>query len=440
MDNIQFETSLVKLKNQLIKYHPSDIASLFETHESMRTKIYEALGVKLFKNVFILLDDHVQVQFFDTLNKTQQASLLKFLDTEDIKDFLDTLKMSQQILVISLLPEKTKNEITQLFSYEVDSSGALSSPHFISLSTTLNIKQATHFVTTQVTEKDEIDVIFFHDEDQKYVGAMSLQSLIIARANQNIEKLIDQKYPFVYATDSIEIAIQKIRDYDIDLIPVLNDSNAQIGVILSDDALTIMDELHIETISSFVKAQTLSDTDSPLKRAMNRLPWLLVCAVLNILIVSSLSGFSDVLEAHVALILFQPMILAMAGNIGTQSIAVTILKLQNQPQVLKKDVFYELSIGILNGAASGLLGAAVSYAFLWILPGSYDQMNLIALVVGLSIFLSMILSALFGVLTPMILRKFKLDEKAASGPLITTINDFFALGSYFIIAALILFT
>ncbi|HHX76585.1 MAG TPA: hypothetical protein GX698_04325, partial [Acholeplasmataceae bacterium] len=114
MDNIQFETSLVKLKNQLIKYHPSDIASFFETHESMRTKIYEALGVKLFKNVFILLDDHVQVQFFDTLNKTQQASLLKFLDTEDIKDFLDTLKMSQQILVISLLPEKTKNEITQL--------------------------------------------------------------------------------------------------------------------------------------------------------------------------------------------------------------------------------------------------------------------------------------------------------------------------------------
>lgn len=440
MDNIQFETSLAKLKNQLIKYHPSDIASLFESNESMRTKIYEALGVKLFKNVFILLDDNVQVQFFDTLNKTQQASLLKFLDTEDIKDFLDTLKVSQQILVISLLPEKTKKEITQLFSYEVDSSGALSSPHFISLPTTLNIKQATHFVTTQVTEKDEIDVIFFHDEDEKYVGAVSLQSLIIARANQNIEKLIDQKYPFVYATDSIDIAIQKIRDYDIDLIPVLNDLNEQIGVILSDDALTIMDELHVETISSFVKAQILSDTDSPLKRAMNRLPWLLVCSVLNVLIVSLLSGFSDVLEAHVALILFQPLILAMAGNIGTQSIAVTILKLQNQPQVLKKDVFHELGIGIFNGTASGLLGVAVSYVFLWILPRSYDQMNLIALVVGLSIFLSMILSALFGVLTPMILRKFKLDEKAASGPLITTINDFFALGSYFIIAALILFT
>ena len=438
MRNIDLNASVQKLKVQLQKYHASDIATVFEDHEDHRMKIFQALGVKMFKHVFVLLDEAVQIEFFEELSKEQKQSMLKFLDTEDIKAFIDLHEVQKQILIISLLQEKTKNEIMQLFTYEVDSSGALSSPHFVNLPSTFTVKEATHYVTTEVTEKDELDVIFFHDKDDLYKGAIPLQELIIARANQSLEKLINDQYPFVYSDDPIELAIKKIRDYDIEIIPVLDHDHKQIGIILLDDALTIMDELHTETITSLVKAHTVSDTDSALKRSMNRLPWLVICALLNIVIVSSLSGFSNVLETNVALILFQPLILGMAGNIGTQSIAVSILKLQNQPQLFKKDVFFELGIGFFNGLISGLLGGGFVYAFLYILPNTYIDMHLVALVVSLSIFISMVLSALFGVLTPMVLRKFNLDEKAASGPLITTINDFFALGSYFVIAAIIL--
>lgn len=438
MRNIDLNASVQKLKVQLQKYHASDIATVFEDHEDHRMKIFNALGVKMFKHVFVLLDEAVQIEFFEELSKEQKQSMLKFLDTEDIKAFIDLHEVQKQIFIISLLQEKTKNEIMQLFTYEVDSSGALSSPHFVNLPSTFTVKEATHYVTTEVTEKDELDVIFFHDQDDLYKGAIPLQELIIARANQSLDKLINDQYPFVYSDDPIELAIKKIRDYDIEIIPVLDHDQKQIGIILLDDALTIMDELHTETITSLVKAHTVSDTDSALKRSMNRLPWLVMCALLNIVIVSSLSGFSNVLETNVALILFQPLILGMAGNIGTQSIAVSILKLQNQPQLFKKDVFFELGIGFFNGLISGLLGGGFVYAFLYILPNTYIHMHLVALVVSLSIFISMVLSALFGVLTPMVLRKFNLDEKAASGPLITTINDFFALGSYFVIAAIIL--
>lgn len=438
MRNIDLNASVQKLKVQLQKYHASDIATVFEDHEDHRMKIFQALGVKMFKHVFVLLDEAVQIEFFEELSKEQKQSMLKFLDTEDIKAFIDLHEVQKQILIISLLQEKTKNEIMQLFTYEVDSSGALSSPHFVNLPSTFTVKEATHYVTTEVTEKDELDVIFFHDQDDLYKGAIPLQELIIARANQSLDKLINDQYPFVYSDDPIKLAIKKIRDYDIEIIPVLDHDQKQIGIILLDDALTIMDELHTETITSLVKAHTVSDTDSALKRSMNRLPWLVMCALLNIVIVSSLSGFSNVLETNVALILFQPLILGMAGNIGTQSIAVSILKLQNQPQLFKKDVFFELGIGFFNGLISGLLGGGFVYAFLYILPNTYIHMHLVAQVVSLSIFISMVLSALFGVLTPMVLRKFNLDEKAASGPLITTINDFFALGSYFVIAAIIL--
>src|SRR5690554_629668 len=438
MYKINFNDSKQKIKQQLLKYHPSDIAQYFEDNEDHRDQIYQAMGVKTFKDVFVLLEENIQVNYFNTLTKEQQKSLLMFLDTEDIKTLIDVYELPKQLYIISLLPMKAQKEIAQLVSYEVDSSGSLSSPHFVSLPVDYNIKQATHYVTTESAEKDEIDVIFFHDDQGVYQGALTLQALIIARANQSIIKLINDQYPFVYTHDPIESAIQKIRDYDIEMIPVLDDDHKQVGVILSDDALTIMDEMHIETISSLVKAQTTNDTDSPFKRSMNRLPWLLICGVLNILIVSGLSVFSGVLEAHVALILFQPMILLITGNIGTQSISVTILKLQKQPKVYKKDILHETGIGMINGLISGVFGSLIVYLFLTILPNNYTDVSLISLAIGVTIFISMVISALFGVLTPLVLRIFGADEKAASGPLITTINDLFALGTYFLIATLIL--
>ncbi|WP_025725189.1 magnesium transporter [Acholeplasma granularum] len=438
MFNIDFNLSPNKLKLELLKLHESDIADLFEENKIYREKIYLVLGVKSFKNVFVLLSEDVQVEFFDSLNTDQKRSLLKFLDTDDIKTLIDLYDRKNQLNIILLLQEKTKNEITKLLSYEVGSSGSLSSPHFISLDINTNIKDATKYVITESKEKDQIDVIFFYNESKVFVGALTLQELIIARANQKISNLINENYPFVYDNEPVTEAIKKIRDYDIEAIPVLDLEGQIVGIIPLEDALILMDEMHIETIGQLYKVHDLKQTDSPLKRSYVRLPWLLISAALNLVIVSFLSIFQGTLESNIALILFQPMILAMAGNIGTQSISVTILRFQKEANIHKNHILKEIGIGLINGLLSGILGILIVYVFLYLLPNNYVDMHLVALTVGLSLFLAMFVSSLCGVFIPVILRRFGFDEKAASGPLITTINDFFALGIYFLIATLIL--
>lgn len=438
MSNIDFNMTSQKLKQKLLKLHESDIADMFEQHDEQREKIYLVLGIKVFKNVFTLLNDDVKYAFFNTLNPEQKKSLLKFMDTDDVKDLIDLYSVKEQFNIINLLNEKTQIEVKRLLTYDVDSAGALSSPHFISLNIESSVKEATLFVTSQSKEKDEIDVIFFHDNDYKHMGAMSLQSLIIARSNQHIKQLIHENYPFVYSDEPIEYAIKKIRDYDIEIIPVVDRDLIQVGVITLEDALYFMDEIHTDTIGRLVKVHGLKETDSPLRRSYDRLPWLLASAVLNLLIVSFLAVFQGTLESNIALVLFQPLILAMAGNIGTQSISVIILKLQDTQKVAKKTIYKEFGIGFINGVISGILGIGIVYAFLTILPNQYVDMHLVAITVGLSLFLSMLISAMFGVFIPIVLRKFGMDEKAASGPLITTVNDFFALGIYFLLATLIL--
>lgn len=440
MVNFDFNVSAQKLKVRLLKLHESDIADLFETHKEQRDKIYLVLGVKTFKHIFDLLNEDVQVEFFNTLDKEQKKSLLKFLDTNDIKFLFEQYDIKTQFNLMTLLDDKTQVELKKILSYEVDTAGALSSPHYMSLSMDTSVKEATLDVTSKSKEKDEIDVIFFHDDVDKFIGAMSLQSLIIARSNQHIKNLVNENYPVVYSDEPIEIAIKKIRDYDIELIPVLDRDDKQVGIITLEEALFYMDEIYTHTIESLVKISGLKETDSPLKRSYDRLPWLLASAGLNLIIISFLAIFQKTLEAHIALVLFQPLILAMAGNIGTQSISVTILNLQESNKLPKDTISKEFGIGVMNGFIAGVIGVLIVYVLLTVLPNDYSHMHWIALTVGLSLLLSMVLSAMFGVFIPLVLRKFGMDEKAASGPLITTVNDFFALGSYFLIASLILFS
>ncbi len=438
MDNINFDQTIPKLKLQLLKLHESDIAHIFETEDTQRLKIYNALGVKKFSEVFILLKTDIQKDFFSTLNTDQKKSLLRFLEADDIKTFIESYEIKDHLAIINLLSESTQAIIHQLLSYDVGSSGSVSSPHFISLDIDTSVKEATLYVTTKATEKEEVDVIFFHDENEKYVGAITLQDLIITRANQKLKNVVDDKYPFVYEEEHIEVAIKKIRDYDMNIIPVLNHEHILKGIITSDDALSMMEEIHLETIGKLVKIHDVETSDSPIKRSFVRLPWLLISGILNIVIASFLAIFQPTIEAHIVLILFQPMILSMAGNIGTQSISVTILRFHQKHIETKKHISREILIGLVNSLISGAIGLIAVYLFLWILPTEYVYINELALTVGISLALAMFISASFGVLIPIVLKRFGIDEKAASGPLISTINDFTALGAYFLVATIIL--
>lgn len=433
-----FTLSTAKLKNELAKLHESDIATLFEENEKEQIKIYQALSVKRFADVFFMLNEDTQKEFYESLNIDQKKSLLKSLEIDDLKTFIEIFNLKEHASIISLLPKSTQVQVKRLLAYDENTAGSISSPHFISLSIDTSVKEATSFVTTESTDKDEIDVIFFYDESDAFVGAISLQKLIMTRANQLLKNVINEDYPYVFEDEPVVKTVKKIRDYDIDIIPVLNPNHQMIGIVTADDALTAMEEIHIDTIGEMVKVHEIDEDDSPLQRTFKRLPWLLISAILNLVIASFLSIFSQTLEAHVAIVLFQPMILGMAGNIGTQSISVTILGLHQEKIEPMKHFWKEVVIGLINSVIAGLVAMGVVFIFLWIMPKDYSHMIELALTVGISLAIAMFIASFSGVLLPFILRKMGADEKAASGPLISTINDFTALGTYFLVATLIL--
>lgn len=433
--NIQFDNLDKILKPMLLETSISELATLFEENESQRYRIFLLVGVKKFAEVFIFLDEELQVAFFNTLKKNEQQQLLNFLSVNDVKSFFDNYDEKERIELLKLLERKNAQAVVRLFSYDEDSAAAVSSSQYISFINTISVKEATYSTITNSQENDEIDVIFFHDANKKYVGATTIKDLISARSTTLIEEIIDSQFPFVYEDESFTDALKKIRDYDILMLPVLTREHEMIGFISETDALNLMAETHEYLIRSMVKVAEDDDNLSATHTAITRFPWLLISVILNLLIASVFSNFSGLLAAFVGLVLFQPMILGMAGNIGTQSMGVTILSLHENDIKIRRHFGRETLIAFINSALSGIAGFGVVYLFLLII-GEKDPI-LYAAIVGMSLMIAMLISAVAAVLTPIVLRLFKMDEKAASGPLISTINDFFALGSYYLVAYII---
>lgn len=241
----------------------------------------------------------------------------------------------------------------------------------------------------------------------------------------------------------ISDCIDEIREYEEDSIPVLNDDNEIIGVITSTDITDFIEDEQDEDYAKLAGMTEQSDLDETVKDGMKkRLPWLILLLFLG-MIVSTVVGLFESVVAEIAIVVcFQSLILDMAGNVGTQSLAVTIRLLVDENISTKdklKFILKELNIGLSNGTILGLLSFLFIGFYIMIAKNRpFMDAFILSGCVGVSLFVAMVFSSLVGVVIPMFFHKIKVDPAVASGPLITTINDLVAVVTYYGLAWLLL--
>jgi magnesium transporter len=442
LKNLNFKHNDESIKKTLKSIQAYDLAMAFPDFDDVeKERLLYLLDIKKLKAMFVELDHDEQQELIEFMSKNKQKELLKNLENDDLKQYILYLNTYEQSKTLALLPKIKSKTIELLLTYDEDLAASIMTTEFISIDQNATIKEATNTVVTTSLENDYIDTIFVTDEDKKLVGIIDLKDLIIARPNQKLHDIMIEDFVFVYETESIEKAISTVRDYDRNAIPVLSESFHILGIVTADD---IFDELIESSEDDYQKMALLSDhenTSTAMKRSMQRLPWLLLAVFLNLIIASFLSIFEETIVAVFALALFQPLILGMAGNIGTQSLAVTILGIHldeiNDQQLPKKHVLKESIVGFINSLLLGVLALGIVYLLLNIINYQGSQAAVeIAMVVGFAVFSSMFISALMGFIIPLTLNHYKIDPSVASGPIITTINDIVALVIYFGVATI----
>ena len=288
----------------------------------------------------------------------------------------------------------------------------------------------------QAGEHDNISTIYVVNSADKFAGAIDLKDLIIARQNDNLADIISSSYPYVYEHENINECIDKIEDYEEDSIPVLDNNNKILGVITAQNIIEVVDEEMGEDYARLAGLMAEEDLKEPLLDSMKkRLPWLIILLGLGMLVSSVVGIFEQVVTTLPIIMTFQSLILDMAGNVGTQSLAVTIRVLMDESLTGKQKlqlVFKEMRIGFCNGLLLGVLSFAVIGLFIFLFKGKTMMFAFsVSACIGIALLLAMLISSAVGTCIPLFFKKIHIDPAVASGPLITTVNDLVAVITFY---------
>ncbi len=431
-----------ELIEKLNDYHANDIAQSLEYLIcAERLSLYEILGDEWVSEILAYVEE--PKQYVDELGVEKLADIINEMDSDDAADLLEKIDDSVKEKLRPNLDDDVKADIQLINSYDEDEIGSLITTNYICISKTLNIRSAMHELIKQAGDNDNISTIYVTDENGKFSGAIDLKDLIIARQNDELDSIIIYSYPYLLANEKISDSIEKIKDYAEDSLPVLNNNNEIIGIITAQDVVEAVDDEMGEDYAKLAGLTAEEDLNETTKESIKkRLPWLVILLVLGMVVSSVVGAFEGVVAILPIVICFQSLILDMAGNVGTQSLAVTIRVLMDEELGAKekiKLVLKETKVGFSNGLLLGAIAVVFLGLYVYLFKG-YDVTHafLISFCVGVSLLLAMIVSSLVGTLVPMLFKKIKVDPAVASGPLITTVNDLVAVVIYYGLAWVLL--
>ena len=441
-----FEANLEKqvLKEKLLEFHPYELSeAVMELDEKQRYRLYRTLNPDeiCYTIGHMEIDDVLEI--FGEMKPRYIVNIIQELDMDDAVDIMQALPEEERAGYLRLMDADHREKIKDLLKYKEDTAGSIMTTEYIEISVKDSVEKAMKKMIDQAVDAETIYTIYVVDSKNALVGTLSLRELILARKGEMIKDIMNQRIVSVKTSMDQEEVADIVMDYDFTSIPVVDNLDRMLGIITIDDILDVIEEEAAEDYSRLAAISDVeidADTETIWMSSRKRIPWLLVLSVLGFMTSTIIAQFEDTLSVVPTIALFMPMILGMAGNSGTQSLAVTIRGLNDGEFDSKQDIIRhlirEIGTGLLNGLLIGIILFGVTYLFLT-LTGSEHAFT-ITEVVSLSIVVSLTVATLSGALIPILINSIKIDPAIASGPFVTMIIDIIALSVYFALATILI--
>ena len=441
---IRSNVSPAMLSRHLQDFHENDIAEVMpDLTTQERGKLYRILDTDILSDIMEYMEEEDAVTYLEEMNIKKAAAILSEMETNVLSDILQHFDKEKRRILIELLDDDVRHDIEMINSFDDEEIGSRMTTNCIIIHDNLTVKEAMSELVSQAAENDNISTIFVVNARQEFFGAIDLKDLIIARQDHSLSELIATSYPYVYGTALIDECIEDLKDYSEDSIPVLDNENRLLGIITSANIIDLVDDEMGEDYAKLAGLTAEEDLKEPLKESMKkRMPWLVILLGLG-MIVSSVVGMFEKVVTHLPIIMcFQSLILDMAGNVGTQSLAVTIRVLMDESLTGKQKlelVVKEMKIGFCNGGVLGIMSFVLIGLYIYLFKSrSLVFAYAVSGCIGISLLMAMLISSAVGTCIPLFFKKIHVDPAVASGPLITTVNDLVAVVSYYGLSWLLL--
>lgn len=435
--NLSKEELLDKLDN----YHDSDIADALEKmSKDERLKIYSIIGTVRVSKIFAFYDD--VEKYIDELTPDMAADIVEKMDSNDAANVLNELDDDDKDEIIDLMEDEQANKVSKIDSYDENEIGSYMTDNYISLNINDTISKATSKTIKEAGEHDNIYTLYVVDDNGIYCGAVNIKDLFVARKTDCLKDFIMESYPYFIDTEHMSECINRLKDYSEDSIPILNSEKKLIGAITSEIVISATEDEMNEDYAKLAGLSEEEDVDESVFASIKkRIPWLAILLFLGLIVSSVIGSFETVIATIPVVVFFQSMVLGMSGNVGTQSLAVTIRNLASgeSKKKLLKSILKEIGVGLINGLIIAVISFLFVMCYLFITKqeivgdNSYNVHDSVkvSLIIASSMLIAMTVSNLIGAIFPIILSKLHIDPAVASGPFITTINDIVSIVIYY---------
>lgn len=405
---------------------PADLAEvLAELEEDERVVAVKALPPELSGEALVEMpeSEHAE-ETLAALDPEEAAEIVDQLEDDDAADLLGELDPADQEAILAEVEDP--GELASLLTYDPETAGGLMTTAVVAVQDSDTAGQAIEAIRRQAEDVEDFYQIFVVDPERRLVGVLPLKSLVVSAPARPVREFMeDADIAVTPDVDQEEVARLMAR-YNLPSVPVVDPARKLLGRVTFDDVTDVVEAENTEDLLQFGGVSADEELDAGWRPSVqSRLPWLLVNLVTAFVAKSVIDSQQDVISSFPLIAAWLGVVAGMGGNAGTQALAVTVRRLALNlisPGDAWRIIAKELTVGLVNGLACGLVVSAVG----WTSQGHIGAM--IGVVVGLAMIGNLIVASIAGATIPLVLHRFKVDPAIASSIFVTTFTDVFGFG------------
>ena len=424
------------LKEELKAMPIPDIADLLlEMNKGERVLLFRVLPRNISSDVFSYMFHEHRNALLKELTDEETRNLLSNLRPDDRTTLFEELPGQVTQKLLNLLSPQDIKEARLLLGYPEKSVGRLMTPDYVAVRPEWTVEQALQQIRQKGKDSETLNVIYVTDQKWQLLDALDLHRFILSSPEAKVSDLMDYNFIALSAFDDREESVHAMQKYDVFVLPVVDSEGVLLGIVTADDIMDVAEE---EATEDFYRTAAVNPMKSSYREAgiweliSKRISWLLILVLVSILSANIIGYFEDVLESLIILTIFIPLLIGTGGNAGAQSATLMVralatgdVEIDQWFKTINKEMLVGLALGIIMGIAGFILGY---------IKGGYE----IAIIIGITMVIIIIVANLIGVALPFILTRFGLDPAVASNPLIASIVDATGLFIYFAVTTYIL--